>query len=215
VHTLRPPLAAVGAVFALTLVCGCGSATAPRGDGDAAVALDLARTRQVGAGPAFRPSPYGAAVLAAAPVGRLRCRRGGTRPYGVHVELFALGRGVLVPAGIGVAPPQRRVRAIVAAGRCRYPLRTLEPTGVIEIDATAAGARPTLGELFAVWGQRLDARRLLGFRAARGGAVVAYLDGRRWRGDPRAIPLRRHAQIVLEMGPHVDPHPRYRFADGL
>lgn len=212
-HIVRPLLAAVAALPALTFACGCGSAAAPQAGGDAALALDLARTRQVGPGAAFRPAPYGAAVAAAAPVGALRCGDGGAR-YGVHVELFAADRGVLVPAGIGVAPPQRLERGLVVAGRCSYPLRTREPTGVIEVDAPSVRA-PTLGELFAVWGQRLDARRLLGFRAGRGGAVVAYLDGRRWPGDPRAIPLGRHAQIVLEVGPHVDPHPSYRFADGL
>jgi hypothetical protein len=68
-----------------------------------------------------------------------------------------------------------------------------------------------LGDLFAVWGQPLSRRRLAAFR----GRVEAYLDGARWRRDPRRIPLRRHAQVVLEVGGQVPPHARYRFPPGL
>ena len=102
---------------------------------------------------------------------------------------------------------------MVAAGRCSYPLRTVEPTGVVEVDPSVGPV--TVGDLFALWGQRLDTRHLAGFVAPRGGAVKAYLDGRRWSGSPRRIPLLRHASIVLEVGPYVAPHPSYVFAPGL
>jgi hypothetical protein len=39
--------------------------------------------------------------------------------------------------------------------------------------------------------------------------------GRRWLGDVRAIPLKRHAQIVLEIGGYVPPHARFLFPKGL
>jgi hypothetical protein len=41
--------------------------------------------------------------------------------------------------------------------------------------------------------------------------VRAYVAGRRWRGPLGAIPLRRHAQIVLELGRFVPPHGFFRF----
>jgi hypothetical protein len=59
----------------------------------------------------------------------------------------------------------------------------------------------TLGRFFAIWGQPLRGR--------------AYVNGRPWRGDPRRIPLERHAQIVLEVGGYVRPHATYRFPPGL
>ena len=65
------------------------------------------------------------------------------------------------------------------------------------------------------------AERIFGRRRGGGGlpehsrAVVAFVDGRRWNGDPRAIPLRRHAQIELELGPLVPPHAAYLFPGSL
>jgi hypothetical protein len=79
---------------------------------------------------------------------------------------------------------------------------------VVEV---VAGERVALGDLCDIWGQPLSLRRLAGFRARPGDRVRAYVDGRPWRGDVRAIPLRDHAQVVLEVGGHVAPHRSYRF----
>jgi hypothetical protein len=113
-----------------------------------------------------------------------------------------------VPAGIGIAPPRRRDGAYVDGGRCHYPLITREPTGVVEV---AHGTRATLADLFALWGQPLRRDRLARFA----GSVRAAVDGNRWRGDPRAIPLTRHGQIVLQVGPPIPSHARYTFPVGL
>ncbi|MGE5273774.1 MAG: hypothetical protein ACM3QU_08445 [Verrucomicrobiota bacterium] len=161
----------------------------------------------IGVGPGFRLPPAPAHVLAGKPVGRFRCEVGGRR-FGAHIELFAHRRVLIVPAGIGVARPSREHLARLTPGGCSYPARTLEPTGVIEI---RRGSRLTVGDLFRIWGQRLGPRRIAGFR----GAVLAFVDGKRRRGDPASIPLTRHAQIVLELGGRVAPHPTYRFARGL
>jgi hypothetical protein len=143
-------------------------------------------------------------------VAGLRCRtraRVGDRA-GAHVELFARRRTMLIPAGVGIAPPHRRAGRYVT-GPCSYPLRTRERTGVVEF--TPAGRVLRVRDLFAVWGQALGPRRLAGFR----GPVHVWVDGRRWSGAPGAVPLRRHAQIVLEVGGYVRPHARYAFPPGL
>jgi hypothetical protein len=142
----------------------------------------------------------------------LKCEPGARARFGVHLELFAGKRVVIVPAGIGVAPPRRRAGAYVVGGRCEYPAITVEPTGVVQV---AEGKRLTLGDLFALWGQPLSARRLASFEAAPGDSVRAFVAGREWDGDVRAIPLTRHAQIVLEVGGYVPPHRSYRFPPGL
>jgi hypothetical protein len=168
----------------------------------------------VGPTAAFMPPARGAAASAGAPVGRLRCSAGdGDHRVGAHVELFAHRRVVVVPAGIGMAPPLRARGAYVTSARCSYPLRTREPTGLLELDPRAGPL--TLGDLFAIWGQPLSASRLAGFRAPSGTRVAAYLNGRPWPGDPQAIPLRRHAVIVLEVAGQVAPHASYRFPRGL
>jgi hypothetical protein len=81
---------------------------------------------------------------------------------------------------------------------------------VIEV---RSGTRATLGDLFRLWGQPLGPQRIAGFSST--APLLAFVGGKRWRGDVRAIPLTRHAQIVLELGGYVPPHPRYLFADGL
>ena len=81
---------------------------------------------------------------------------------------------------------------------CRYPLRTLTPTGVIQIGRSGL----TVGDFFAVWRMPLSQRRMLTFR----GEVTAFVAGKRWRGDVRAIPLTNGRQIVLELGGYVPPH---------
>src|SRR5439155_1640623 len=104
----------------------------------------------------------------------------------------------------GMAAPLRRDGAYIVAVRCSYPLRTVAPTGVVQV---ARGARATVGDLFAVWGQRLTADRLARFR----GRVRAFVGGRRWRHAVQMIPLRRHAEIVLEVGGYVPPHHFFLF----
>jgi hypothetical protein len=161
-----------------------------------------------GRGPRYRPPALNVRVALASSVAGMPCSTADGKRFGAHVELFARRRVIAIPAGIGVAPPQRRDGAYVRGGRCSYPLRTLEPTGVIEL---VPGPTRTLGDFFAVWGQPLSRMRLLSFRAP----VLAFVDGRAWNGDPRAIPLARHAQIVLEVDGALPPHRVYRFAGGL
>jgi hypothetical protein len=55
----------------------------------------------------------------------------------------------------------------------------------------------------------------VGFEARGAGRVHAFVDGRAWSGDPREIPIRPHAEIVLEIGGYVRPHASYRFPKGL
>jgi pimeloyl-ACP methyl ester carboxylesterase len=154
----------------------------------------------IGRGARFHPP---ARVPSAGP----GCATAGKR-YGVHLELFARGLVVLVPKGIGVARPFTTRGAFVAPRGCTYALRTLDPTGVIEVREET---KATLGDFFKLWGAPLSRTRFAGFT----GTVRAYVGGHPWRGDPGAIPLTRHAQIVLQIGPYVKPHRSYLFRPGL
>jgi hypothetical protein len=166
----------------------------------------------IGTGVRFHPPALTERVVQRKEIAGLRCTTGRDERFGVHLELFARGLVVLVPAGIGVAPPWRAVRPQVLDGACSYAARTRTPTGVIEI---VKSTRLTLGTFFDVWGQPLGPTRLAGFDARPGQRVRAYVGGSRWMGPARAIPLARHAEIVLELGPYIPPHKSYLFGMGL
>ena len=148
----------------------------------------------IGVGPRYHPTAFNAPVAAGHPVGTLRCTNGAAS-FAVHIELFARRQVVIVPPGIGVGPHG-----------CTYPLSTTAPTGVVRV----ARRGSTLGDLFRIWGRRLTSSVLLTFR----GRVSVFVGGRRWRGEPQAVRLTRHAQIVLEVGGYVAPHPSYLFPKG-
>ena len=162
----------------------------------------------IGPGPRYRPAAAGPAVEAGRPLGRLRCSTPGA-VFALHLEIFADRRVVVVPAGIGVASPSTRSGASVVAHGCTYPASTATPAGVVEV---ARGVPLRLSDLFRIWGQALGARRIASFRSR--APVRAYLDGRFVRGPVGALRLRRHAEIVLELGGYVAPHPSFLFAGG-
>jgi hypothetical protein len=203
--------AAVAAVAAVALV-GCGSASGPdagsgSGSGSGTVRHGgqipsslAAAARPIGSGPRFHPAARGGRVPG-------RCAPRLDRRDGVHVELFAADRVVLLAPGIGVGRPWRVVGGRITRARCYGALATIDPTGVVLV---RPGARLTVGDLFGAWGRSLGTRRLLSFHAR--WRVRAYVDGRRWtRTAPAAIPLTRHAEIVLELGPYVPPHRSFAF----
>jgi hypothetical protein len=193
--------ALVSALAALALA-GCGSSATPSSSppAQAIPAALIAQARPIGHGAAFHPSARGRVTGA--------CGATLGPRDGVHVELFAANRVVLVAAGIGVRGPVSRSGGRISGARCYGALVTLEPTGVV---LTRPGARLTLADLFRGWGRPLSARRLLSFR----GPVSVFVDGRRCPGAPQAVPLTRHTEIVLEVGPHVPPHPAYHFPPGV
>jgi len=193
---------------AAVLAGGCGSGSASRSESTTASSSELppalvAEARPIGRGPAFHPPATGP-VLAP-------CRSSLGPRAAAHLEVFAENRVVLVASGIGTQPPQRLFSGRISRARCYGALVTLDPTGVILV---RPGQRLTVGDLFRSWGQPVSASRLAGFRAPPGRRVAVFVDGHRWGAPPGAVPLTRHAEIVLEVGPHVPPHSSYTFPPG-
>jgi hypothetical protein len=146
----------------------------------------------IGVGPAYHPRPAVHAMCRAAPL------RDGDR---MHLELFANGRVVIVPAAIGLRGA-RQTFGRVNTARCRARVWSLDPTGVVHF-----AGRTTLGDVFGVWGRRLAPARLLTFV----GAVRVYVNGARRRGAPGALVLHDRDEVVLEVGTYIPPHRSYRF----
>ncbi len=203
----RSVLTRTGVAVALALAAGgCGSGASTVTSSRAATAASgsvsalVREARPIGRGPAFHLPARGPVIGP--------CRRALGRRYGVHVELFAADRVALIAAGVGARAPLRRSGGQIVAARCFGALVTRDPTGVVLV---RPGAHLTIADLFASWGQPLGARRLLSFH----GTVTAYVGGRRWTATaPSRIPLDRHAEIVLEVGPHVPPHRAFDFPPG-
>ena len=97
-------------VSAVAALSGCG--------GDYKPAPLPTTAPGVGPGPSFRPPSLGRRAARAQPIAGLRCTRESSARYGVHLELFARRKVVLIPPGIGIAPPRRTSGAYVRAGRC-------------------------------------------------------------------------------------------------
>jgi hypothetical protein len=131
-----------------------------------------------------------------------------------HLTIFVSGSPRAIPAGVGIAAP-RRVAAtesgpFVAGGTCFSWLHTHAADGIIHIESPVERSY-TLGDFFDVWREPLGPHRL----GPTTGRVTAFLDGRRYEGDPREIPLAAHVQIQLDLGtPIVAPEP-IRFPPGL
>jgi hypothetical protein len=208
-------LAASGTLAAGCLLSACGASTAPHRNGGEAVMETTstavapiprelrAEARSIGRGARFHPALRNRPVR--------ECRRELGRRIEAHVELFAQNRVVLLPAGIGTRPPRKLEDGRVKAARCYGPVSTLEPTGIVFV---RRGSRARIASLFAAWGEPLSETRIASFAAPAGTRVAAFVDGRRRRGSPRKIPLTEHAEIVLEVGPHVPPHRSFAFPPG-
>jgi hypothetical protein len=163
----------------------------------------LSEARPIGTGPRFT-------LPASGPVAGA-CQRSLGPRVGVHVEVFAANRVLLLPAGIGVLPPWTRLDGRIVSARCYGALVTLDPTGLVLV---RPGAGLTLADLFRSWGEPLSPTRLTSFSAPAGTQVTVFVDGRRWNAGPASVPLTRHAEIVLEVGPPVPPHSSYAFPPG-
>ena len=102
---------------------------------------------------------------------------------GVHVEVFAANRVVILPAGIGTKPPRTMTAGRITSARCYGDLVTLDPTGLVLV---RPGTHATTQDLFRAWGEPLSNRRLASFEAAADGHVAVFVDGRRWPGPRKA-----------------------------
>ena len=105
-----------------------------------------------------------------------------------HLDLLVDGRRVTVPAGIGIG------QTFISE------LHTHDTRGVLHVESE----RPqtfTLGQFFGVWGVPLSRTRIGGLEAGAGGKVLrTWVNGRRFAGDPAAIELAAHQELVIAYG---------------
>lgn len=181
-------------------VAGCGAGAAPHAAPRTTATADLSGVRPIGREGRFH-LPVGRDIAVPA------CRPRLGKRFGVHLELFGEDRVALFPAGIGTQAPRTLIGGRIERARCYGALVTIDPTGLVLL---RPGTNATVGDVFDLWGQPLDSGRASAFA----GRVRVYVNGDRVSGSPRDVPLRRHDEIVLEVGPYVPPHRTYRFPEG-
>ncbi|MCL4544989.1 MAG: hypothetical protein M1118_10405 [Chloroflexi bacterium] len=129
-----------------------------------------------------------------------------------HLAIFVNGVSQTVPYGIGIKPPlsvqQTPDGPFVSGGSCLFWLHTHAPDGVIHIESPVQRSF-TLGEFFDIWGQPLSSTQV----GSAHGPVTVYVNGQRYPGDPRSVPLSAHTVVQLDVAKDVPPQP-YSFPPG-
>jgi hypothetical protein len=123
-----------------------------------------------------------------------------------HLDLFVDGQSVPVPADIGIN---------VAAGFLA-PIHTHDTTGIIHVESPTVRDF-TLGGFFDIWGVRFGAHCIGGECDGNGRSLEVFVNGKRVSGDPRAVKLEPHQEIVVALGtaiPNSVPS-SYPFPPGL
>lgn len=133
-------------------------------------------------------------------VGGIQCNSMEQSVFHIHAHLAIYIDGALrpVPGGIGVVTPIDQPSAagdFYGASKCYYWLHTHAQDGIIHIESPIHTTF-TLGQFFAIWRQSLSTDQV----GATHGALVAYVNGQRYTGDPASIPLTAHADIQLDVG---------------
>ena len=120
-----------------------------------------------------------------------------------HLQVYVDGQPRALPGAIGLLGPQAQQTVngpFYGATQCYYWLHTHTNDGIIHIESPTART-DTLGNFFNEWRQPLSADQVAGAK----GPVTAFLNSRRWTKSPRALPLRPHAVIQLDVGSPVVP----------
>ena len=126
-----------------------------------------------------------------------------------HVALFVNGTQRAIPMAIGIVDPVLADGRFAVRGTCFYWIHTHDATGIVHVEPPT-NVVLTLGQFFDIWGQPLSRTSIAGFS----GAVTIHVDGARYDGDPRAIPLGAHTLVTLQVGAPVVQPPVYLFPPG-
>jgi hypothetical protein len=133
-------------------------------------------------------------------------REGSAEHIHAHLDIRVNGQSVEVPALIGID----------RSGRGISPVHTHDTTGVIHIESPIKRTF-TLGEFFTEWDVSLSTDNIGSLRASDGKTLQAFVNGNPVTGNPAALPINAHDEIVLIYGvpePAGSVPTRYDFPSG-
>jgi hypothetical protein len=147
--------------------------------------------------------------------------------YHAAIQIMYQGNVVNIPDNVGI-----QNNSAGTAVNCYYWLHVHAANkNVIHIESPASDTF-TLGQFFDVWdtwskasggqAQKLDAKHVSTFTLGPDEKIVVYIDlgdgkgAQPYTGDPRAIVLKSHEVITIEIAPpDVNPPPSFTFPSGL
>ncbi|AXJ09884.1 hypothetical protein [Arthrobacter sp. PM3] len=198
---LRPLSVALGAV--VLAVSGCSAATSGPGTaGPTPGATSSAATTAPTTAPTTGwelDTRGGAERIKAAGLPVLNME-GAAEHFHAHLDVFVDGKPVAVPADIGFS--------FSAAGQPDgiSALHTHDESGIIHIEAPAAGDTYTLGQILTEWGV-LDGTGKPGTAHSGISDWTVAVNGAKQDGPAQAVVLKAHDEIVLFHGTAPDPLP--------
>ena len=143
-----------------------------------------------------------------APVDGITCRTSFqqkvTYHIHVHVAIFVNGQQMRIPAGAGIPTP--RLTEHLANGvfmdngvnNCLYWLHVHTNDGIVHVESPTRHTF-TLGQFFDIWQQPLGPDQVGPTR----GTVVTFVNGKRFTGNPRNVPLLNLGAVQLDVGQPV------------
>lgn len=157
-----------------------------------------------------------ASTVKGTPVNGITCRpsMGQNVVYHIHqlVTIYVNGEQKRIPAGVGIVgtPSEQQLDGgrflNNTAKGCVYWLHSHTDDGIIHVESPSRRTF-TLGDFFDVWDQPLSPTQVGPAR----GPVVAFLDGKRFDGNPRDVPLTDDGVIQLSVGEPVKPYEAKEF----
>jgi hypothetical protein len=128
-----------------------------------------------------------------------------------HLDVFLDGARVVVPAGLGIDIKNPGVHTYVVDGQNQYggisppcnapcisPLHTHDVSGILHTES-ATRKNNTLGQLFTEWNVVLGPKCVATY-CAPAKSIGIYVNGKKFAGDPRTIPLRNLEEIAVVVG---------------
>ena len=208
-----------GAAVGITLAVTSGGSAASGGSGSPPKLTSLSTLGPLKPAPPPGPNgPEGVPIPSAPPLAGPSAHTAGQPVDGIHCDtseqvlfhihahltIFVNGSPRQVPAAIGIPDPKAQNSPqgpFVSSGKCFYWLHTHAADGIIHTESPIHRTY-TLGNFFDEWGQPLGPGQV----GPAKGHVTAIYNGKAYQGNPRDIPLVKHAQIQLQVGtPLVAP----------
>jgi hypothetical protein len=128
-----------------------------------------------------------------------------------HLDVYINGQKIIVPGGIGINIQDPGVHSGTVLGQpayggitvpcdqpCISPLHTHDASGILHTES-ATDVDNTLGQFFTEWGVALT-DTCVGMYCAPTTPIAIYVDGAKFTGDPRTIPLTNFKEIAIVVG---------------